>query len=326
MTRTALTILAGALFILQACSETDDPNIQPSENSVLDESSPEETVAAPNLVEIRAVEMTLEGPSEIPPGWTTFRFINESGMIHLVMIDVPPDGVDVHRMKKELVLPYQVTMDAMNAGDEKAIAAALASFPDWAADLYYLGGPGFLSHGKVSETTVYLEPGYYVLECYVKTEGQWHTYNPDPEELGMVLEFNVTGEAIKSAPPVHNLAMRVSNTGFEVVSGKLRAGNNTIKISFDDQQTFSNSLGNDVHIIGVQKEDDIVKAARWFDWTTKDGLQTPAPVVFFGGVNDMPKGSEGYFTADLSPGDYAFIAEAPEAVERGYVLRFSVGE
>lgn len=326
MTRTLLTILAGALLLVQACSDRDDAITQEEVTSPPVTGSPADAVTAPNVVEIRAVGLTLEGPSEIPAGWTTFRFINESGMIHLVMIDVPPDGVDVHRMKNEMVLSYQVTMDAMNAGDEKAIAAGLASFPDWAADLYYMGGPGFLSHGKVSESTVYLEPGYYVLECYVKTDGQWHTYNPDPVELGMVLALNVTDAAAKSAPPAHNFAMRVSNTGFEVEDGTLRSGKNTIKVTFDDQQTFSNSLGNDVHIIGVRNGDDIAKAARWFDWTTKDGLQTPAPVIFYGGVNDMPKGATGYFTADLSPGDFAFIAEAPEAVERGYVLQFSIGK
>ena len=41
-----------------------------------------ETKIETNVVEIRAVGMTFEGPSELPAGWTTFRFINESGMIH----------------------------------------------------------------------------------------------------------------------------------------------------------------------------------------------------------------------------------------------------
>ena len=60
-----------------------------------------------------AVGLTLQGPSEVPEGWTTIRFVNQSGMIHLAMFDVPPDGVDAMQMKRELVKPFQDYLDAL---------------------------------------------------------------------------------------------------------------------------------------------------------------------------------------------------------------------
>jgi hypothetical protein len=38
----------------------------------------------------------------------------------------------------------------------------------------------------------------------------------------------------------------------------------------------------------------------------------------------MPEGSHGYFTVDLQPGNYAFIAEVPRPQELGLVLPFTV--
>jgi hypothetical protein len=38
----------------------------------------------------------------------------------------------------------------------------------------------------------------------------------------------------------------------------------------------------------------------------------------------MPEGSHGYFSADLQPGNYAFIAEVPSPQEAGFVLPFTV--
>jgi len=47
-------------------------------------------------------------------------------------------------------------------------------------------------------------------------------------------------------------------------------------------------------------------------------------VIFLGGINDMPEGSHSYFTVDLQPGTYAFIAEVPNPQEAGFVLPFTV--
>ncbi|MEJ2127514.1 MAG: hypothetical protein P8X81_01570 [Woeseiaceae bacterium] len=82
----------------------------------------------PNVFDVTAVGLTLQGPSEIPEGWTTIRFVNQSGMIHLAMFDVPPDGVNAFQMKRELVKPFQDYLDALNEGDDEGMEAALGAF------------------------------------------------------------------------------------------------------------------------------------------------------------------------------------------------------
>ena len=69
------------------------------------------------MVEIRAVGKTFEGPSEIPSGWTTFKFINASSMIHFAMIDVPPEGVTAQLFSDTVAQYFQEAMDGINAGD-----------------------------------------------------------------------------------------------------------------------------------------------------------------------------------------------------------------
>ena len=281
-------------------------------------------VSGPNVIEVAAVGLTLQGPSEIPEGWTTIRFVNNSGMIHLAMFDVPPEGVDAMRMKRELVRPFQEYLDAMNEGNDTGMQTALAAFPSWMPDLYFYGGPGLLSTGYTSEATVNLKPGLYVLECYVKTNGVWHTYNPNPDQLGMVLQINVTASDAPTTPPPHDATVAISNDKLELTEGTLKRGKNQIKVEFKEQQVFENLLGNDVHVVKLNEDQDLVRASEWMDWRKPEGFQTPSPVTFLGGLNDMPEGSVGYFTVDLSPGDFAFITESSDPIAHGMFLRFSV--
>jgi hypothetical protein len=281
-------------------------------------------VAQPNVVEIRAVGMTFEGSSEIPSGWTTFKFVNASSMIHFAMIDVPPEGVTAQIFTDTVGQYFQDAMDGMNAGDEEAVNAAFGKFPAWIGDLGRHGGPGFLSPGLTGETIVYLEPGNYFFECYVKTNGVFHTTSPGDGKIGMMLEFTVTDEKTDAPEPTASATLAMSNSGMEIVDGALKAGTNTIRVDFVEQQALPSFVGNDVHIMRVENDESISKASAWLDWRTKDGLEDPSPVIFLGGINDMPEGSHSYFTVDLQPGTYAFIAEVPNPQEAGFVLPFTV--
>lgn len=276
------------------------------------------------MVELRAIGMRFEGPAEIPSGWTTFRFHNVSPMIHFAMIDVPPVDITLQQFSEALTVPFQVVMDAMNANDDAAIEAALGTFPAWLGDLGRAGGPGLLSPGLTGETAVYLSPGRYILECYVKNNGIFHTTPPGDGQMGMVLEFTVTDEDNGAAEPDANATVALSNTGIELVAGALRPGTNTIRVEFSEQQALPSFVGNDVHLLRVDDPASLTAASEWMDWRAPQGLQDPGPVVFLGGVQDMPAGSHAYFTVDLEPGDYALMAEVPDPLGMGLVLTFSV--
>ena len=318
---------AACLSLLTACGETSGPEIQQS----AEEAAPATTVAPapepaaqPNVVELKAVGMTFEGPTEIPSGWTTFRFINASNMIHFALIDVPPEGVTVERFSAEAAAPFQIAMDAMNAGDEAAANAAFATFPEWIGELGRNGGPGFLSPGHVAQSTVYLAPGYYVIECYVKSNGVFHTTPPAPGQLGMVLGLTVTDEAANAPEPEANVTLTVRNTGYEITDGALRPGSNTIRVDFAEQQALPSFVSNDVHLMRVDDAESVAQASAWLDWRAPNGLEDPSPVTFLGGLNDLPAGTHGYFSVDLAPGDYAFIAEMPDPAAAGFVLPVTI--
>jgi hypothetical protein len=280
----------------------------------------------PLVVEFRAVGKTFQGPSEIPAGWATFKFVNASSMIHFAMIDVPPEGITAWEISDAVMQPFQDAMDGMNAGDEEAVNTAFGRFPEWIGELGRNGGPGFLSPGRTGQTTVYLEPGRYIMECYVKSDGIFHTTSPGEGQLGMMLDLTVTEEPSNAPEPQANATLAIRNSGFELVSGELKRGSNTIRVDFIEQQALPSFVGNDVHLMRVDDEDSIAEADAWLDWRTPDGLEDPSPVAFLGGINDMPAGDHGYFTVDLEPGDYAFIAEMPGPQAAGFVLPFTVAE
>ena len=60
------------------------------------------------------------------------------------------------------------------------------------------------------------------------------------------------------------------------------------------------------------------------DWRTPQGLQSPSPVTFLGGIQDMAAGGHGYFTVELEPGDYALMAEVPDPLGTGLALTLTV--
>lgn len=311
---TKLAVLTSGLFLLQGCDQ----------DSKVEEATVAVHRAQPNVVEIRAVGMTFEGPSEISSGWTTFRFVNASNMIHFALIDIPPEGISAQEFTDTVGQYFQDAMDGMNAGDEEAVNAAFAKFPAWISELKRNGGPGFLSPGLTSETIVYLEPGKYALECYVKTNGVFHTTSPGEGLLGMMLEFEVTEEPSSAPEPSANVTLAVKNSSMEIVDGILNAGMNTIRVDFVEQQALPSFVGNDVHIMKVDNDESIAVAGDWLDWRNKNGLESPSPVLFLGGVNDMPAGTHSYIRVDLAPGDYAFIAEVPNPQELGLVLPFTI--
>lgn len=294
--------------------------------SVSGPASGEAGAGAQNLLELRAVGMRFEGPHEVPSGWVTIRFENLSGMVHFALVDRLPPGVDAQKMASAVALPFQQGMDFINAGDAEAAGEAFGRLPDWMSDVVYLGGPGLLSGGQRAEATMFLEPGNYMLECYIKTNGIFHSYNPEPGQLGMVHELRVTDEAGGAAEPDANVTLAVSSEGFEVTAGAFHAGRNTIRAEFRDQKVYPHFLGHDVHVIRVGEDTDLDAVAAWMDWSHPDGFESPAPAVFLGGVNDMPAGTTAYFSVDLEPGEYALVAEVPAPQAHGLLLPFTVKE
>ena len=74
----------------------------------------------------------------------------------------------------------------------------------------------------------------------------------------------------------------------------------------------------------LEDDTDLAALGDWMNWIS--GLQTPAPAEFLGGTHEMPAGKTAYFSALLTPGRYALIAEVPDPAAKGMLLTFSIPE
>lgn len=278
----------------------------------------------PGLVEVTIHSMDFQMPDVIPSGWTTFRVDNRSPMAHLGVIERMPEGFGLREQQDQIAPVFQEGMNLINAGDMDAAVAKFGELPQWFGDIVFFGGPGLMSEGEITETTVYLEPGTYLLECYVKTAGVFHSFNPDPGMDGMVAQFTVTEIPSGAPKPTPTLDLEIDNTDGIRLSGKPAAGPQTIAVHFKDQSVHEHFLGHDVHVVRFEPDTDVEALLAWMNWMLPAGLQTPAPAHFLGGLNEMPAGSTGFFSVDLVPGDYAFIAEVPDADQKGMFHRFTI--
>lgn len=277
-----------------------------------------------NVVAISSVGLDFFAPDEIAPGWTTFRFANASDMTHFAIIQRLPEGIGVADQQAEVAPVFQQGMDLLADGEFEAALEAFGQLPAWFGEVVFLGGPGLVGPRSMADATVYLEPGTYMIECYVKTNGIFHSYNPDPVQLGMVHEFVVTGEPTGAPEPTADIQISVSSETGYTVSGDVTAGERTVAVTFEDQIVHENFVGHDVHLVRLADDTDMDALEAWMNWSLPDGLDTPAPAHFVGGLNDMPAGATGYFTVTLEPGSYAWIAEVPEAMAKGMLQVFEV--
>jgi len=279
---------------------------------------------SPGLVQVKAVGLTLEAPDEIPSGWTTFRLSNETDMVHFGYIYRVPEGKGVED-HKQLAAIFQNFMDDFNEKPRSAPDAGV-EIPEWFSKVVINGGPGLISPRKIAETTVFVEPGTYLMECYVKTDGILHSYNPAPDGYGMVHEFTVTEENNGVQAPMPTINISVSaETGLNV-SGDITVGSHVVGVNFLDQKVHENFAGHDVHLVRLSEGTDLDEVEAWMDWTKPTGLQTPAPADFLGGTHEMPEGGTAYFHVDLKPGSYAWISEVPNAEEKGLLVPFEVAD
>lgn len=311
----ATTGAAALALTAAACTPGEDRTEAPGDDG---------TSAA--VVDVVARDLTLVAPDSIAPGWTTFRFTNTSPMIHFAVVERMPDDVGLAEQQSEVAPVFQDGFDLLAEGDVDAAMAAFGELPSWFGEIVFMGGPGLTSPGRTSEATVHLEPGRYLLECYVKTDGVFHSYNPDEGADGMVHEFMVAGEASSAPEPEATVRLTISSEDGLVMQGDLTPGAHTIGVDFEDQVVHENFVGHDVHLVRLDPEADLDRLEEWMDWTRPEGLQSPAPLEFLGGTNEMPEGTTGYFTVSLEPGDYAWIAEVPEPSEKGMLVPFSVPE
>ncbi len=288
-------LIVVSMTLLASCQTGEPP----------DEAPP--VVEAPtHVVFVTARDYAFEGPTEILSGWTTFRMQNAGAEEHFLFLTRLPEGKTLQDYGQEVGSVFGSVMAQLEAGTiDKLEGGAILGrdLPEWyTTSAVYMGGPGFVAPGQTAETTVNLDPGTYVAECYVKTaDGVFHV------ALGMAMPIVVTDEDSGAAEPEADVDVTVSN---DAIDGPevLASGVHTIAVHYQEHPEAG--LGNDVHLARLEKDSDIEDVVRWMDWMEVDGLRAPAPATFVGGAHEAPVDYTSYFRVDLDPGRYLWIVEA----------------
>lgn len=313
MTNIFRGVLWGLTFtIFLSCSEKQD-----SETTTSNE---------PRVVEIGAIydaendrHLFQTETDTIRAGWTTFRFANRSPMVHFVFFDYLPEGKTSDDFLEEISPVFQESSYLLMDGKNDEAMAVFANLPEWFNEVVFRGGPGFVSPGKSAETTLFMKPGNYVMECYIKTaDGTFHW------KMGMTEELTVTADTTNAkAPESPTIEITTSDEGIDI-KGEPTPGKHLVKVTFNEDNP--GLIARDVHVAKLGENDNFKDIATWLDFNNAGGLvstaEDPGPTTFIGGTHEMPKGNTAYFSVELEPGRYAWVTEQP--VSKSMVREFNV--
>jgi hypothetical protein len=284
----------------------------------------QETKVAPKknkVIEVVTENMDFQLPDTIPSGWNVFHYINKSPQTHFILIDKYPEGKTVQHAADSVAPVFDRGMELINEGKPEEGFAEFANLPSWFGQVEFLGGTGLLSPGNTGKTMVHLNPGYYILECYVKmSNGKFHT------SMGMTKELIVSDRNSEVAEWEADINIEISGEAGIVIKDSITTGKKVFSVTYKDQKVHENFVGHDVSLAKVEATANLYDLEKWMNWADPKGLIEPAPagVNFLGGVNDMPGGSKGYFKANLEAGTYVLISEVPNASQKNMMLRFTL--
>ena len=231
--------------------------------------------AAPAIVTVTATDFRFDAPATAPAGAVTIHLINHGKELHQVQLIKLEDGKTAADFAKALQTPGPP--------------------PSW---IKFVGGPNGIAPGQEAQATSVLAPGSYMYLCFIPSQdGVMHAAK------GMVRPFEVTATSgAATEAPAADVTITLTDYAFDS-SQPLTAGPHTILVK---------NAGPQPHEIVLLKLAPGKKAEDFGRWA-ETGMKGPPPAEPLGGVGFLDKGSEGSFTADLTPGDYGFICFVPDA-------------
>jgi hypothetical protein len=251
------------------------------------------------VVTIHAKEFSFTAPSTIPAGQVTLRLVNDGQQLHHVQV---------------LQLTQGKTM-----ADLEAAMKSKGPPPAW---LVSVGGPNAAVPGATIEATLTLDPGNYVIACFIPSPGADAT----PHAMkGMIKPLTVSAEkgvtqagAEVEATPTPDIHLELKDYGF-VFSKPVTAGKHTIHVMNDGPQEHEAvlfKLAPGKHISDVNAY-------------VEGGMQGPPPGKPIAGMAGLAKGRTGIFTDDFTPGTYGLtcFVPAPDGkihAAHGMTLEFEV--
>lgn len=277
-----------------------------------------ESSSESDIVEVIATDFAFQAPDTIPAGWTTLRLVNQGAQTHFVVLDQMPAGRTLDDYIAAVSTPFDSAWNGLQRGTlaKSEVGPLLGKLlPPWFAEVRQTGGVGLVAPGEQATATIQLDPGTYILECYVKApDGTFHT------ALGMARQLTVADRPSRAAAPSAGFEIAFDGGGMTAPAG-IGPGRHTVAVHY--RQAAEGLLANDVHVARLPDGVEADSVVPWMDWMNVGGLRAPAPVSFLGGVQEMPVGNTAYFTVELEPGRYLWISENAGS---GMVKAFTVEE
>ena len=233
---------------------------------------PSRSAPAANVVRVTGEDFKFDAPDEIPAGLTEFRFLNKGPSLHHMAILRLTDGKTIDDLRKLLANPGPP--------------------PSWVKEV---GGPNAPDAGMEANATVQLEPGNYVLICFVDIGGPPHFMK------GMIRPLRVVASNSAASNVKADATIDLFDYNFKL-STPIRAGTRTIRIHNIAQQH------HEVELVQLAPGASVTDFMSWMQ--KMDG---PPPGKALGGVAGMEPGMTQYFSANFTAGNYALICFLPDA-------------
>lgn len=255
--------------------------------------SPSPSPTTANQVVFTAVDYSFNGPDTVPAGWTTIRLENQ--------------GREPHHLTLLKLAPGRTFADvtaAMQSGSPEALQGLFTEE----------GGPNAIGPDANSTAIVNLEPGNYVLACFI----------PSPDGVphiakGMIKPLTVTpAPAAASAEP--RAAITITGVDFAFrVAPEITAGNQMIRFTNEGEQHHEVAL---VRLAPGRTVQDLI---AFFEPSAGAAPAGPPPGEFLGGMSGIEAGKHGYFPAQITPGNYGLICFLPDVTDPQGTPHFAKG-
>lgn len=279
------------------------------------------TAETENVVEVTTNLMDFEIPSQLKSGWTTFKYYNKSKETHFFIFEKMPEGITIENYNNELVPPIKAGVTYLLNNKVEEGMKEFEKIPAWWAEVEMGGGVGLISPKSTAESTIYMHPGTYVMECYVRMpNGMAHAF------YGMLKEVVVTEEKSANKEPSSDYEINISSEHGITFQDSIKTGEYQLAVRFKDQKQYETLLGHDVNLVKLDETSQLDTLGNWLNAADIRAFRTPAPqgLTFLGGVEDLEAGEVGYFKTKLEKGNYVLISEIPNAIERKMFKVFKV--
>ena len=236
------------------------------------------------VVTVRASEFAFAAPATIAPGQVTFRLVNAGKQLHHVTVLKLEKGTTFADFEKGL---------KSNKLDPASLTA--------------MGGPNAALPGATIDATLTLEPGNYVIACFIPSPGEETPHAMKGMYKSLVVSAGgVLQAGMAMAPaPVPDTHLELKDYSFKL-SNPLTAGKHTIHVMNEAAQD------HEVVLVRLAPGKHATDFASW----AMTGMKGPPPAAPMAGMAALSKGRAGIFTENFTPGTYGLICFVNDAKDR----------